>query len=258
MSLQRADILLVELGHASNRSHAQRLIKGGQVASDEKGSFKPLTKPGHKLPSTVNFEVTYQEIDRYASRGALKLKGALDALSLDVSGFKALDIGQSTGGFSDFLIQHGAELVVGIEVGHDQLAEHLRSDPRVICYEGTNARELPAQQLLSHAEGGYDLAVMDVSFISQQKILPGLIALLRPGGHLISLVKPQFEVGPQAVGKGGIVKDPAAVAQVGERIRGQVQSLNMQLEHYIPSPIKGGDGNQEFLLCASALPAKPL
>lgn len=249
--MQRVDILLTELGLATSRTHAQRLLKNGRVAIRVGDQWSTLTKPGVKLAVDTEFQVTPDEADRFVSRGALKLLGALERSALDVSGMIALDVGQSTGGFTDCLLQAGASVVVGVEVGHDQLAPRLRADNRVVCYEGINGRDLPAEILLPHTGGcGFDVAVMDVSFISQTKILPSLIPLLRPGGWLITLVKPQFEVGKAGIGSGGIVRDNSLYAGVEKDVKQCVTSLGMQLCDYFESPIKGGDGNREFLLIA--------
>lgn len=255
--MQRADILLTELGLATSRTHAQRLLKTGRVSIRVGAQWTPLTKPGMKLAEDTEFQVIPDEADRFVSRGALKLQGALERSELDVSGMVALDVGQSTGGFTDCLLQAGASVVVGVEVGHDQLAPRLRQDKRVVCYEGVNGRNLPADTLLPHTDGkGFDLAVMDVSFISQTKILPSLIPLLRSGGRLITLVKPQFEVGKAGIGSGGIVRDSSLYAGVEHNIKQCLTDLGMQVCDYFESPIKGGDGNREFLLIAKR-PDKP-
>ncbi|GGO87325.1 TlyA family rRNA (cytidine-2'-O)-methyltransferase [Marinobacterium nitratireducens] len=250
--MQRLDMLLVDRGDASSRTHAQRLIKDGRVKARIGATWQAITKPGLKLAADTPLEVTPDPQDRFVSRGALKLQGALERCRIEVRDRVAIDVGQSTGGFTDCLLQAGAARVVGIEVGHDQLDARLRQDPRVLCYEGMNARELPAGELLAHCRDdlGFDLAVMDVSFISQTKILPSLAPLIRPGGLLVSLVKPQFEVGPGGIGKGGIVRDESLYAQVERDIRDCCEALGLRVRDYFPSPIKGGDGNTEFLLQA--------
>ncbi|WP_415885132.1 TlyA family RNA methyltransferase [Neptuniibacter sp. QD37_6] len=249
--MQRADLLLVEQGFARSRTHAQKLIKSGRVQADIKGKWQPLTKPGLKLEAETPFKVEEDEADRYVSRGALKLLKALDLLQLDLNDKTAIDVGQSTGGFTDCLLQAGIEAVVGIEVGHDQLADKLRVDPRVTCYEGVNGRDLPQDMLLKHTDGkGFDLAVMDVSFISQRKILPSLIPLIAKNGYLISLVKPQFEVGKEGIGRGGIVRDSSLYPQVKAQVAECCSELGMKIVDYFESPIKGGDGNREFLIIA--------
>ena len=249
--MQRADILLTEQGLAQSRTHAQRLLKGGKVSIRSGAGWQVISKPGLKLDPETEFQVETDEADRFVSRGALKLLGALQRSQLDVTGLIAIDIGQSTGGFSDCLVQSGIQKVVGIEVGHDQLAERLRLDERVLCFEGVNGRDLPAEMLLEHAHtDGFDLAVMDVSFISQTKILPSLAPLLRPGGYLISLVKPQFEVGKAGIGRGGIVRDPSLYPKVEDTIKSHCAELGLNVRDYFESPIKGGDGNREFLIIA--------
>ncbi len=250
--MQRADLLLVERSLAQSRTHAQRLIKNNQVEAFFKGRWQKLTKPGFKLDPDTEFKIEEALVDQYVSRGALKLLGALETFPLKLQGKTAIDVGQSTGGFTDCLLQAGIDKVVGIEVGHDQLAEKLRADARVICLEGINARDLPADSLLDYTDGsGFDLAVMDVSFISQLKILPSLCPLIALGGHLITLVKPQFEVGKAGIGRGGIVRDTALFANVEADVKACCETLGLSIEHYMESPIKGGDGNREFLLIAT-------
>lgn len=248
--MQRIDLILVDKGLAQSRTHAQRLIKQGNVRVCLKNQWQTITKPGLKVELETEFAITADDTDRFVSRGALKLLDALQRHPLDLSGKVAIDVGQSTGGFTDCLLQEGIERVVGIEVGHDQLAARLRQDPRVICYEGMNARSL-SDSLLQHCHNdGFDVAVMDVSFISQSKILPSLIPLIRPEGLLISLVKPQFEVGKAGIGRGGIVRDASLYPQVQESIVTLCHHLGMQVIDYQESPITGGDGNREFLLIA--------
>lgn len=247
----RADLLLVEQNLVGSRAQAQKQIAAGKVRYFDSGDWQLVDKPSLKLPLDTRFQIHTDEADRYVSRGALKLLGALRETGLDVSGMTALDVGQSTGGFTDCLLQAGATKVVGVDVGRDQLASRLREDNRVVCLEGINARDLPADVLLSHIGAqGFDLAVMDVSFISQTLILPGLVRLIKPGGYLISLVKPQFEVGKEGVGKGGIVRDESLYLLVSEKIRQACESEQLMVKTYMESPIKGGDGNREFLLFA--------
>jgi len=249
--MQRADLLLVEQGLAGSRAQAHKQIAAGKVRYFDGGDWHLVNKPSLKLPAGTRFQIHTDEADRYVSRGALKLLGALRETGLDVSGMTVLDVGQSTGGFTDCLLQAGAAKVVGVDVGHDQLAQRLREDNRVVSLEGINARDLPAEMLLPHTGGqGFDLAVMDVSFISQTLILPGLARLIKPGGYLISLVKPQFEVGREGVGKGGIVRDERLYQLVAEKITSTCEAENLTVKTYIESPIKGGDGNREFLLFA--------
>lgn len=250
--MTRIDLLLTERGLAKSRSQAQTFISEGRVTYCQDGKWLAVTKPSLKLDADCELHVTATDADKYVSRGALKLEGALAHTQLNIQGYRVLDVGQSTGGFTDCALQHGAAQVVGIEVGHDQLDQRLKADPRVICLEGINARHLSQQDLGAHfPTGGFDIAVMDVSFISQTKILPQLPALLNAQGQLITLVKPQFEVGKAFIGKGGLVKNKQCIKQLSEDIQHFVQSLGFQVKCYIESPIKGGDGNQEFLLWAS-------
>ncbi len=247
----RADQLLVERGLAASRTQAQRMIRNQQVQVREAAQWQLLTKPGQKLAPDCEFQINQSLEDRFVSRGALKLLGALEKTALDVTAMVALDVGQSTGGFTDCLLQAGAACVVGIEVGHDQLATSLRQDPRVICYEGMNARNL-SPELKKHCRqpDGFDLAVMDVSFISQTLILPSLVPLLAPGARLISLVKPQFEVGKEGIGRGGLVRDASLYPQVQSTITNTCADVGLEVEDYFESSITGGDGNREFLLIA--------
>ncbi|MBV0932946.1 TlyA family RNA methyltransferase [Marinobacterium weihaiense] len=248
--MQRLDTLLVERGLADTRTRAQRLIKDGRVQA-RLGGWKVQYKPGLKLAEDTPLQVETREEDRFVSRGALKLQHILQALQLQPAGLHAIDVGQSTGGFTDCLLQADISAVVGIEVGHDQLHPRLRHDPRVTCLEGYNAREL-SPKLCEHTPDarGFDLAVMDVSFISQRLILPSLAPLIRPGGWLLTLVKPQFEVGPGHIGKGGIVRDASLYAEVRNSIEACCLAQGLQPLYWDESPIKGGDGNREFLLGA--------
>jgi len=250
MALVRLDQLLVERELVTSRSQAQRIIKEGSVEA-EIGGWQQLAKSSMKLDNETPLRIIEDESDRYVSRGALKLKAAYEHLSLNFEGLVAIDVGQSTGGFTDYLLQQGAAKVVGIEVGHDQLAPRLRKDSRVICIEGYNARNLQLDLLELTPEGRFDVAVMDVSFISQTLILPGLCGLLASGSRLVTLVKPQFELGPEHIGRGGLVKSTHLYADLKKSMCELVEGLGMSVEAYINSPIKGGDGNQEFILVAS-------
>jgi len=188
------------------------------------------------------------------SRGGLKLEGALRHTGLDVTGAVCLDVGQSTGGFTDCLLQHGASLVVGVDVGQGQLHERLRIDPRVLAIEQCNARELSAERLVTaggpQAAGPFDCVVGDLSFISQTLVWPALLPLLKPNGHLLMLVKPQFELQPEHIGKGGLVKDVALYARVEQRIAQACQGNGLTQRDYFESTITGGDGNREFFVWA--------
>lgn len=250
--MQRVDVLLAEQNWVETRAQAQKLIAADKVTYRVGSDWVLVKKASLKLPPDTTFQIRTDAADRYVSRGALKLLAALKQTGLCPEGMVALDVGQSTGGFTDCLLQAGAGKVVGVDVGRDQLAEKLRRDDRVVFYEGINARDLPAETLMAHTGGhGFDLVVMDVSFISQTLILPGLSRLIRPGGHLISLVKPQFEVGRENVGKGGIVRDASLYPLLAEKITALCEELGLAVQTYMESPIKGGDGNREFLLSAN-------
>ena len=247
----RIDLILTEQGLAKSRSQAQTFISEGRVSYKQNTQWIKVTKPSLKLSSDIELSLTEDEADKYVSRGALKLEGALLHTQLNIKGFHVLDIGQSTGGFSDCAIQHGAAKVVGVEVGHDQLDPRLRNHQQIVCLEGINARDLSVADLQGHfPQHGFNLVVMDVSFISQTKILPRLPDLLTKNGHIITLVKPQFEVGKEFIGKGGIVKNKPRVDQLEHDMKAFIKSLGFEVKCYIESPIKGGDGNQEFLLWA--------
>lgn len=247
----RADQLLVERGLAASRSQAQRLIASGVQWRLGSGAFRRVGKNGDEVPQTAQLVLLDDAEARYVSRGGLKLEGALQASGWDVSGWRCLDVGQSTGGFTDCLLQHGAAQVIGVDVGHGQLHPRLRGDARVVCIEGLNARELQAgDERIPDAALGFDLAVGDVSFISLTLVLPGVAALLKPGGRLLMLVKPQFELQPGQVGKGGIVRDPSLYAHVEDRIRQACAATGLQVQAWRDSPIEGGDGNREFLVQA--------
>ncbi|RYX90512.1 MAG: TlyA family RNA methyltransferase [Comamonadaceae bacterium] len=264
----RADQLILERGLASSRSQAQRLIAAGvrwQPAMGDAAPWKAIGKNSDELPPDARIELLDLAEARYVSRGGLKLEGALDKSGLDVTGAACLDVGQSTGGFTDCLLQRGAAHVTGVDVGHGQLHANIRNDPRVTAVEGVNARAMTAQDLVPSGDeddandepgpeavtqAGFDVIVGDLSFISLTLVLPALVPLLRDGGHFLMLVKPQFELQPGQVGKGGIVKDPARHAEVEQRLRDCCASLALQVLDWFDSPINGGDGNREFFIYA--------
>lgn len=250
--MQRLDQLIVTRGLITTRTRAQRLIKHGRVfLTDANGQhLKTLTRPGEKLPDDVLLEIEPDEEERYVSRAGLKLEGLLELTGLDIQGMTLLDIGQSTGGFTDCALRRGAARVIGIEVGHGQLDPSLRQDERVVCMEGINARDLPHETVLAQAPNGIDGAMMDVSFISQTLILPSLAPLLSQGGHLLTLVKPQFELTPDAINGRGLVRNPTLYADVEQRVRDCCCSVGLEVQCWYESPIKGGDGNREFILHA--------
>lgn len=249
--MTRADKLLIERQLAPSRTQAQRLINEGKVRYRAGDDWCVVHKSSDNLPADAKIDISFDANDRFVSRGGLKLAHALAAQGIDVRGRVALDVGQSTGGFTDCLLQAGCAKVVGVDVGHDQLDARLRRDARVVCLEGINARELDVHQLCSCNDGKpFDVIVMDVSFISQTLILPRLPALLAPDGWLVSLVKPQFELTRAQLGKGGIVRDAALYQQVRERIEQCLDAVGLQGCAWLDSPIEGGDGNREFLCLA--------
>ncbi len=247
----RADQLLVSSGLAPTRSAAQRLIERGAVQWDSPKGWVPLKKAGEALPEQAQLRVTDDAELRYVSRGGLKLEGALRLAGLDPAGWVALDVGQSTGGFTDCLLKAGAARVVGIDVGHGQLHASLASDERVDALEGTHVRELAGSRLEALAPpGGFALIVGDLSFISMIGALPQLDPWLAADGQALLLVKPQFELGPQAIGKGGLVKDPSLYPVLEQQARDAATALGWSVQGWFDSPITGGDGNREFFLWA--------
>ena len=246
----RADQLLVTQGLAPTRSAAQRLIANGVAEWASPTGWAVLVKAGENLPETAQLRVTDDAELRYVSRGGLKLEGALAHVKADVRDLTVLDVGQSTGGFTDCLLAHGARHVVGIDVGHGQLHARLRDHAHVTSLEGTHVRELGGLRM--HAPtGGFPLIVGDLSFISMIGSLPELLPWLEAHGHLLVLIKPQFELGPQALGKGGLVKDEADYPRLEARARLACTALGLKVLDYFDSPITGGDGNREFFLYAS-------
>lgn len=249
----RADVFLVESGQAATRSQAQRLIAAGvEWRLTPLSPWQKVAKNGDDIPSVAEVRLLDGAEAKYISRGGLKLEGALKALALPVAGLRCLDVGQSSGGFTDCLLQRGARQVVGVDVGQGQLHPRLRGDARVVCVEKCNARDLDAHAL-AEAGGGdapFDLIVGDLSFISQTLVWPALVPLLNAGGHLLMLVKPQFELQPGQIGKGGLVKDAASYATVRQRIEQACADNGLQCLAYFESPITGGDGNREFFVSA--------
>ena len=236
---ERLDKLLVERGLVETRAKAQALILAGQVFSAE----QRLEKAGQLVP--VEAPLTIKETMPFVSRGGLKLAAALDHFQIDVTGKVCLDVGASTGGFTDCLLQRGASRVVAVDVGHGQLDWKLRQDARVEVREQVNARYLQPADFNER----FDLVVGDVSFISLTKILPVVPALVQPSALVVTLIKPQFEVGRDEVGKGGIVRDEAAQQRVVNEIVEFAASLGLRSRGVIDSPILGADGNREFLVC---------
>ena len=240
-SRQRLDQLLVERGLVESRSRAQALILGGKVRVGEGDAARFDRKSGDLLPPDTTIAVT--EHPPYVSRGGLKLAAALDAFGIDPAGHVGLDVGASTGGFTDVLLQRGATRVYALDVGRGQLAEALRTDPRVVSMERTNARELTAASLPE----AIDLAVIDVSFISLDLVLGPVAATLGPRGSIVALVKPQFEAGRGRTDH-GVVRDPAIHREVLERTVDNAQRHRLGTRAVIASPITGPEGNREFLV----------
>jgi 23S rRNA (cytidine1920-2'-O)/16S rRNA (cytidine1409-2'-O)-methyltransferase len=235
----RLDKLLVEQGFAHTLEKARALIMAGQVIiGDHKAD-----KAGQQVAVDAEIRLRGESLP-YVSRGGLKLRKALDEFCIDAAGLIAVDVGSSTGGFTDCLLQAGASKVFAIDVGYGQLAWKLQQDPRVIRMERTNIRTVTPDQL----DEVPALAVIDASFISLAKVLPATVALVKPGGRIIALIKPQFEVGKSEIGKGGIVRDPAAHERVIEDVRHTAHDLGLTVSGLCESPITGADGNREFLI----------
>jgi len=241
MPRERIDKLLVDRGLVSSRTKAQAMIMAGVVLVED----QLVNKPSESFPHNANIRIKGADdpARRYVGRGGLKLETALREFKIDVSGLLCLDVGASTGGFTDCLLQEGAEKVTAVDVGHHQFDWRLRNDPRVELREGVNARYLQAADF--HHQ--FDLITIDVSFISLEKILPSVIPLLTKDGQIIALIKPQFEVGKGEVGKGGIVTDPEKHQQVIETINRAATELGLDVRDVVESPILGAEGNREFL-----------
>lgn len=237
MAKERLDVLLVQRGLCASREKAQRLIMAGAVFS---GGTR-LDKASLAVSGDAPLEV--READRYVGRGGHKLKGALARFAIDPSGLVCLDVGASTGGFTDCLLQHGAAKVYALDVGHGQLDWKIRSDPRVVVMEHCNARHLQPGDLPEKV----NLIVADVSFISLTLVLPPVAAVLTDGGMIVALIKPQFELSRAEVGRGGVVRDDAARGKAVDKIRDFAASLGWAWGGVTDSPITGADGNREFL-----------
>lgn len=239
---QRADQLLVERGLAESRSKAQALIMAGNVYSET----RRIAKAGELLAAGAPLEVHGPE-HPWVSRGGVKLAHALAHFGIDPAGLVCLDVGASTGGFTDVLLQRGAAKVYAVDVGHGQLAWKLRQDPRVVVLERTNARRLGTAEISEPV----DLVAVDVSFIGLEVVLPAALALTRPGAVLVALIKPQFEVDRDRVGKRGVVREPALHEEVCERIQAWLGARpGWCVLGLVPSPILGPEGNREFLVAA--------
>jgi 23S rRNA (cytidine1920-2'-O)/16S rRNA (cytidine1409-2'-O)-methyltransferase len=235
MTKKRLDIILVEQELADSRQRAQRLIMAGQVMVDG----RVVDKSGTRISQEA--DITLKATLPYVSRGGLKLEAALDRFAIEATGMIAADVGASTGGFTDCLLQHGASKVYAIDVGYGQLAWRLRQDPRVIVMERVNARYLEG------LPEPVDLATVDVSFISLELVLPAIIGFLKSNGDIVALIKPQFEAGRKQVGKGGIVRDPAVHRAVLRKVLLWAEEHGLKVRGLIASPLKGAAGNVEFL-----------
>ena len=249
----RADQLVCEQGLAETRERAERLVMAGLVRGGADGRETAVDKPGQMFPAGTVFVV--EQGERYVSRGGGKLETAIEAFGLDVTGMVALDAGASTGGFTDCLLQHGAAKVYAVDVGTAQLHEKLRADARVVSMEQVNLRLAPRDLLPEPV----DIVVADVSFISLTKVLPACVRFLKPGGLVAVLVKPQFELSPDKVGRGGVVREEAhrqeAIARVTEFAR---QELGLAHRGVVPSKVKGPKGNQEYMAVFSLAETEPV
>lgn len=245
MTKKRLDHLLIDRGLVESRARAQALIMAGKVYSGE----ERLSKAGQMVREDIALSIRGED-HPWVSRGGLKLVRAIEAFAIDPKGFVAIDVGASTGGFTDVLLTHGAARVYAVDVGHGQLAWKLRQNPAVVVLERTNARTLTTEQIPEPA----DIVVCDASFIGLELVLPAALSLTRPGAWAVALIKPQFEVGKGRVGKGGVVRDPALHDEVCARIRDWFSSRpGWQVEGIVESPIKGPEGNIEFLIAARRL-----
>jgi len=233
--------MLVDRGLAESRTRAQALVLSGNVFSRE----KRLDKPGTQLAADIALEVRGKD-HPWVSRGGLKLAHAIEAFGLSPAGLVCIDVGSSTGGFTHVLLENGAAKVFAVDVGHGQLAWSLRNDERVVVLERTNARHLTAEHIPEPA----DWVVCDASFIGLSTVLPAALALTKPGARLVTLIKPQFEAGRENVGKGGVVRDPEVHQAVCARVKEWVEAQGWQVQGIVESPIKGPEGNVEFLLSA--------
>ncbi len=238
MKLERVDVLLVEKGLCESREQAKRLILAGEVRLGD----RVIDKPGQKLAEDSALEV--REKPKFVGRGGIKLEGALEAFGINPTAWVCIDVGASTGGFTDCLLQHGAVKVHAVDVGTNQLVWKLRNDPRVVVKEQFNARHMVPEDIGEKVR----LAVMDLSFISLTKVLPAVFSVLDDEGSVVCLIKPQFELDREDISKGGIVRDPALHERAVEKIRRfAVDECRREWRGLIASPITGTDGNQEFL-----------
>lgn len=236
----RLDKILVDRGYVDTRSKALGMIMSGSVLVDG----KPVTKAGTAI--NADADIVLKELPPYVSRAGGKLAAALDAFTIDLTGTVAVDIGASTGGFTDVMLQRGAARVYAVDVGHNQLHWRLRNDERVVALEGINARNLDPDRIPELC----DIATFDVSFISLKLVVPPVLKVLKPSSTIIALIKPQFEAGRQHVKKGGIIRDEGVAGEVIDDMETFFTSLGLEVCGTIPSPVKGVKGNQEYLLYA--------
>ena len=236
---RRLDLVLVEKGLAESRQRAQALIMACAVLVND----QPADKPGNLIGPDDIIVLRGKDMP-FVSRGGLKLEGALTAFQLDVSGKVCLDVGASTGGFTDCLLQHGAQRVYAVDVGYGQFAWKLRQDPRVVVIERTNIRKMPSGTIPHPV----DLATIDVSFISLKIVVPAVLEFLKKGARILALIKPQFEVGKNQVGKGGVVRSAALHSEVIEQLTFFFTDIGLLCEAVIPSPLRGPKGNREFFI----------
>jgi 23S rRNA (cytidine1920-2'-O)/16S rRNA (cytidine1409-2'-O)-methyltransferase len=259
--MSRIDVLMVKIGLVASRSKAQELIATERVYLIRQTTAGEIQRELVKKPSLnltdhfgddgFSIEIIEDPADRFVSRGGIKMQGALSRSQVMTDGVSVLDVGVSTGGFSDCLLQAGVARIVGVDVGHGQLAQKLKHESRLIHFEGINARQLPGKELFAANHGNlFDLVVIDVSFISLTLVLPEVVKYLRSAGHVLALVKPQFEVGRAGLGKGGVVKNKKLYQDVEEKIRKCCESISLNVEDYFESAISGSDGNHEFFLFA--------
>jgi len=239
MPKQRLDSMLVDMGLANSRQRARSLIMAGQVLVND----VPVDKPGTPIPGSARITLRGED-HRYVSRGGIKLEAALNAFRLNVHGWVCMDVGASTGGFTDCLLHHGASKVYAIDVGYGQIAWKLRQDPRVVVVERTNIRHMAKETVPE----SMDLATIDVSFISLKIVVPVVVPYLKPAGGMVLLIKPQFEAGKGRVGKGGVVRDPALRDEIVRDLTDTFSNSGFHCSKALPSPIRGPKGNQEYLM----------
>lgn len=252
-SRKRLDVGLVEWGFVETRSKAQQLIRSGAVEIQTATGWKSVNEPAFDISSKnqQQFRVKQSPLLQFVSRGGIKLDSALKLVGLAVDGFRVLDLGQSTGGFTDCVLQNGAKFVIGVEVGSNQLHNKLKSDPRLICFEKLHAADLKESPMfLQMVQQPVDLIVADVSFISLTKVLGPALEYLKPGGFVLALVKPQFELDRQALNGKGIVKDFGRFLEVEDKIKTFVLDNEIKILDYFQSALVGQDGNQEFFIYA--------